>query len=79
MKYRKTLIRYNVYLKKLHFTAVKIHILLSYDVVFGSVIMSCNKIDLSLVAYRFTGNVHNNVAYIMTKYNVLTTEMRFQS
>ena len=41
---------------------------LSYDVVSGSEIMPCNKIDKALVVYRFSGNdVHNNIAYIMTK------------
>ena len=37
---------------------------LSYDVASGSEITQCNKIDKSLVVYRFT--VHINVAYIMT-------------
>ena len=44
---------------------------LSYDVVSGSEIKPCNKIDKPLVVYRFTGkvndDVHNNGAYIMTK------------
>ena len=29
--------------------------------------MPCNKIDKPLVVYRFSGNVFNNVSYIMTK------------
>ena len=45
--------------------------LLSYDVVSGSVITPCNKIDNSQVVYRFTGNVMTSVTTfrnIMTKY-----------
>ena len=33
------------------------NIFLSYDVVSGSEITPCNKIDKPLVVYRFTGNV----------------------
>ena len=39
---------------------------LSYDVASGSEITPCNKIDKPLV-YGKRYNVHNNVAYIMTK------------
>ena len=38
---------------------------LSYDAASGSEIMPCNKIDKTLVVYRY--DVHNNVAIIMTK------------
>ena len=43
---------------------------LSYDVASGSEIMPCNEINTPLAVYRFSGNVdvHNNVAYIMTKF-----------
>ena len=43
---------------------------LSNDVASGSEIKPCNKIDKPLVVYRFWGkryDVHNNVAYIITK------------
>ena len=36
-----------------------------YDVVSGSEITPCNKIDKPLVVYRFLGNV--KMSYIMTK------------
>ena len=44
--------------------------------------MPYDKVDKPLVVYRFSGNVrlydiHNNVAYIMTK--IVTSAMRFQS
>ena len=38
--------------------------ILSHDVVYGSAITPCNKIDKPLVVYRFSGN---NVAVIMTQ------------
>ena len=58
--------RYDCYVK-VH----QMYVHLSYDVASGSEITSCNKIDKPLVLYiiifgkRF--DVHNNVAYIMTK------------
>ena len=39
----------------------------SYENASRSEITPCNKIDKPLVVYRFAGNIHNNVAYIMTK------------
>ena len=45
-------------------------VLLSYDVVSGTEITPCNKIEKTLVVDRFLGKcyeVHNNVASIMTK------------
>ena len=54
---------------------------LSYDVASRSEITPCDKIDKPLAVYSFTGgyDVHNNVADIMTKYNVFMPEMKFQS
>ena len=49
-----------------------------YDVASGSEIMPCNKIDIPLVIYTFAGNVMTSII-TMTKYNVYTPEMRFQS
>ena len=43
---------------------------LSYDVVSRSEKTPCNRIDKPIVVYRFFGkcyDVHNNVAYMMTK------------
>ena len=37
------------------------------DITSGSEITPCNIIDKPPLVYRFSGNVHNNVAYIMTK------------
>ena len=54
-----------------YFTTIDIHYSeLSNDVASGIEITPCNKIDKPLVVYRLTGkryDVHNNVAYIMTK------------
>ena len=42
-------------------------ILLSYDFASGNEIKPCNKIDKPLGVYGERYDVHNNVAYIMTK------------
>ena len=47
--------------------AFGVYLNLSYDVASGSEITPCNKIYKPLVVYRFSGNIHNNDAYIMTK------------
>ena len=49
--------------------ALRVKTFLLYDVASGNEITPCNKIHKPLVVYRFSGNVdvHNNVAYIMTK------------
>ena len=39
---------------------------LSYDVAFGSEITPCNKIDIPLVVYRFTGNVMTSITMLHT-------------
>ena len=39
---------------------------LSYDVASGSEITPCNKIDKSLVVYRFTGNVFTSITTLRT-------------
>ena len=55
---------------------------LSHDVTSGSEIRPCIKIDKPLVVLQIFGkryDVHNNIAYIMTKLYVFTSEMRFQS
>ena len=60
----------------------KYYIYLSYDVVSGSEITPCNKIDKPLVVYRFTGNVMTSITTLRRQwqnYNVFTPEMRFQS
>ena len=47
-----------------------LNVQLSYDIASGSEIGPCIKIDKPLVVYRFSGklyDVHNNIAYIMTK------------
>ena len=54
---------------------IKILLASSFNVASGSEITPCNKIDKPLVVYRFSGNV----AYIITKYNVFRTEIRFHS
>ena len=44
--------------------------IITYDVASESESTPCNKIDKPLVVYTFSGNVndvHNNVAYIITK------------
>ena len=40
---------------------------LSYDVVSGSEITPCNKIDNPLVVYRFTGNVMASITTLRTQ------------
>ena len=40
--------------------------LLSYDVAPGSEITPCNKIDKSLVVYRFTGNAMTSTTTLST-------------
>ena len=40
--------------------------LLSHDVVSGSEITPCNKIDKPLVVYRFTGNVMSSIIKLRT-------------
>ena len=39
----------------------------NYDVACGSELSPCNKIDKTLVVYRFSGNVMRSIMYIMTK------------
>ena len=39
---------------------------LSYDVASGSEITPCNKIDKTLVVYRFTGNVMTSITTLRT-------------
>ena len=39
---------------------------LSYDVASGSEITPCNKIDIPLVVYRFTGNVMMPITMLCT-------------
>ena len=39
---------------------------LSYEVVSGSEISPCNKIDKSLVVYKFTGNVTTSITMLLT-------------
>ena len=55
--------------------------LLSYDVASGSEITPCNKIDKSLVVYKFTGNLMTSITTCTwwQIHNVFTPEMRFQS
>ena len=43
-----------------------INIHLSYDVASGSEITPCNKIDKSLVVYRFTGNAMTSITTLRT-------------
>ena len=43
--------------ENLMFSLVEHEKVLSYDLVSGSEIMSCNKINKPLVVYRFSGNV----------------------
>ena len=53
----------------LHLKLKSIKYNLLYDIASGSELTSCIKIDKPLVVYRFWErfDVHNNIAYIMTK------------
>ena len=55
---------------------------LSHDVVSGSDIMPCNKIDKPLVVYRFSGNVTASIIRlrkIRQNLDVFTPKMQFLS
>ena len=41
-------------------------LILSYDVASGSEITPCNKIDKTLVVYRFSGNVMTSITTLRT-------------
>ena len=43
-----------------------ININLSYDVVSGSEITPCNKMDKALVVYRFSGNIMTSITTLRT-------------
>ena len=49
--------------KHIHLYLIKY---LSYDVASGSEITPCNKIDKTLVVYRFTGNVMASITTLRT-------------
>ena len=48
------------------FFANSVKTYLSYDVASGSEITPCNKIDKTLVVYRFTGNVMTSITTVRT-------------
>ena len=50
--------------KHIHLYLIKY---LSYDVASGSKITPCNKIDKTLVVYRFSGNVMASITTLRTK------------